>query len=109
MSEQPTRPADRAAEAVRGWRLRRGVRLAQDAVRGMPTLLHPEGVVLLNETAAAVLALCDGRRDAAGIAAELRSTYRGVVAEEVDALLADLARLGLVGAGPDQADHGGGG
>ncbi|MFE0461260.1 pyrroloquinoline quinone biosynthesis peptide chaperone PqqD [Kitasatospora sp. NPDC058965] len=78
------------------WRLRRGVRLSYDQVRRQPILLHPEGVVLLNETAAAVLALCDGRRSAAGITEELRGAYQEVVAEHVLILLQALAELGLV-------------
>ena len=42
--------------------LRRGVKLADDPVRGRMALLYPEGVLLLNETAADVLQQCDGQR-----------------------------------------------
>lgn len=56
------------------WKL---ARLSHDAVRGRPVLLYPEGAVLLNETAKAVLELVDGRRSIADIAAILRERYNG--------------------------------
>ena len=40
------------------WRL---ARLEFDPVRKQRVLLYPEGVVLLNDTGAAILDLCDGR------------------------------------------------
>ncbi|MCC7411520.1 MAG: pyrroloquinoline quinone biosynthesis peptide chaperone PqqD [Gammaproteobacteria bacterium] len=46
-------------------------------------LLYPEGVVKLNETAAAILALCDGHRSAADIAATLSERYEANVAPGV--------------------------
>ncbi|WP_406194253.1 pyrroloquinoline quinone biosynthesis protein PqqE [Kitasatospora sp. NBC_01560] len=71
--------------------LRPGVRLVHDPVRDRTALLHPEGVLLLNDTAAAVLRHCDGRRGADGITAELAGEYEGVDGGEVRSLLADLA------------------
>ncbi|NUT33288.1 MAG: pyrroloquinoline quinone biosynthesis protein PqqE [Hamadaea sp.] len=72
--------------------LRRGVRLVYDEARGQHALLQPEGVGLLNESAAAVLARCDGRSDVAAIAAGVAEEFDGVdpreIAELVDALLA---------------------
>ena len=50
------------------WRL---ARLDFDPVRQQRVLLYPEGVVLLNETGAAILDLCDGRRSIIDIAATL--------------------------------------
>ena len=44
------------------WRL---ARLDFDPVRQQRVLLYPEGVVLLNDTGAAILELCDGRRSVA--------------------------------------------
>ncbi len=41
-------------------------------------MLYPEGVVKLNETAAAILLLCDGQRAAADIAADLNLRYTDV-------------------------------
>ncbi len=76
--------------------LRTGVRLVHDPVRAQQALLYPEGVLLLNETAAAVLRECDGSRSAEQLVAVLTLTYDGVVAEEVRALLADLAARRLI-------------
>ncbi len=41
-------------------------------------LLYPEGVVKLNESAAAILGLCDGRRSVEKIIDELSTEYSGV-------------------------------
>ncbi len=70
------------------WRL---ARLDFDPVRQRRVLLYPEGAMLLNDTGAAILALCDGRRTLAEIAAELGARYGGAdlladVAEYLDAL-----------------------
>ncbi|MFB9907236.1 pyrroloquinoline quinone biosynthesis peptide chaperone PqqD [Allokutzneria oryzae] len=64
-------------------RLRRGVRLSFDRVRQAHVLLFPEGVVMPNATAAAVLELCDGKRTVAEIVAALSESYRGVRTEDV--------------------------
>jgi len=58
--------------------LRRGVKLAHDPVRDRMALLYPEGVLLLNDTAAAVLAWCDGRRTVPEVATALAEEYEGV-------------------------------
>jgi pyrroloquinoline quinone biosynthesis protein E len=81
--------------------LRRGVRLAFDAVRGRPALLFPEGVLLLNDTAAAVLSRCDTCRSVAEIVEDLATEYAGVEAGSVLRTLADLEDRGLVGKAPD--------
>ncbi|MFJ7217700.1 pyrroloquinoline quinone biosynthesis protein PqqE [Amycolatopsis sp. NPDC098790] len=81
--------------------LRRGVRLEFDAVRGRSALLFPEGVLLLNETAVAVLSRCDTRRSVADIVDDLATEYAGVTTESVLRTLADLDRRGLVGETPD--------
>jgi pyrroloquinoline quinone biosynthesis protein D len=56
----------------------------------------PEAVVVLNETAAAVLSLCDGQRGVPAIVAALTDDYDGVDAAEVEHLLHDLADQHLV-------------
>ncbi|MFD5085154.1 pyrroloquinoline quinone biosynthesis protein PqqE [Kitasatospora sp. NPDC058406] len=76
--------------------LRRGVRLVHDPVRRQDALLYPEGVLLLNETAAAVLRHCDGRRDAGRITARLAAEYDGVEPGQVLGLLLDLAERRLL-------------
>ncbi|RSM72013.1 pyrroloquinoline quinone biosynthesis peptide chaperone PqqD [Amycolatopsis sp. WAC 01375] len=72
-------------------RLRRGVRLSYDQTRETHVLLFPEGVLVPNPTAAAVLKLCDGVEDVAAIASALRERYSGVREEEI---LDVLSRLG---------------
>lgn len=77
-------------------RLATGVRLHQDSVREKQVLLTPEGVLVLNATAAAILALCDGQRSVSAIAAELSTQYNRVVSEEIVTLLNRLAQKRLV-------------
>jgi len=72
-------------------RLRPGVRLVFDATRGTRVLLYPEGVLVPNETAAEVLARCDGAASVARISAQLAEEYDGVEPGDVLALLGRLA------------------
>ena len=44
---------------------RRGYRLQWEAAQESHVILYPEGMAKLNETAAAILELVDGRRDVA--------------------------------------------
>jgi pyrroloquinoline quinone biosynthesis protein D len=71
-------------------KLRKGVRLTFDKTRDTHVLLYPEGVLVPNATAAAVLALCDGESTVAEIAAALGDRYRGVRAQDVTDVLARL-------------------
>jgi pyrroloquinoline quinone biosynthesis protein D len=82
-----------AASVPSLWRL---ARLDFDAVRQQRVLLYPEGVVLLNDTGAAVLDLCDGRRSVADIAATLEQRYHCDVTADVLEYLSGLAGQGLV-------------
>ena len=59
----------------RGPHLPRGVRLKRDEARGRWTLLAPERIFEIDDTAATVLELCDGERDLAAIVAELAARY----------------------------------
>lgn len=70
--------------------LRRGVRVVTDSVRRVPAVLFPEGVLLLNESAAAVVGRCDGRSDVAAIAADLGAAYAGVDVDSVASVVDDL-------------------
>ncbi|MCD5310402.1 pyrroloquinoline quinone biosynthesis peptide chaperone PqqD [Kineosporia babensis] len=72
-------------------RLARHVRLTYSVARKRPVLLLPETVVVLNETGAAILKLCDGQRTVPEIVAELRARYREVPTDEVQRFLAGLA------------------
>jgi coenzyme PQQ biosynthesis protein PqqD len=59
-------------------------------------LLAPERVLALNETAAAILARCDGQRRVADIAAELAAQYQQPVDADVLTLLERLAAKGFL-------------
>ena len=75
------------------WRL---ARIEFDQVRQQRVLLYPEGVVLLNDTGAAILELCDGRRSIAEIAAVLGERYHSDVTTDVLEYLSQLAERELV-------------
>ena len=80
-------------------RLKPGVRLHRDRVRGRDVLLAPERVVALDETAFAVLKLSDGGTSLSAIAAALAADYDADANEiEADAaaLIGDLALKGYV-------------
>jgi coenzyme PQQ biosynthesis protein PqqD len=78
-------------------RLAVGVRLQRDSVRSRDVLLYPEGAVALNETAAAVLKLCDGERTLDQVVASLSADFRGAeVRDDVERLLAAMRERGLV-------------
>ena len=80
--------------------LARRARLKRDEARGAWVLLYPEGVVTLNESAAAVLRLVDGARDLDGVVDALAREHPDADPEEVrrDAreLLDRLAARGFV-------------
>ena len=77
-------------------RLVDGARLQYDDVRGEHVLLIPEGAVRLNETAAQVLELCDGR-SVEEIAAALSVRYEGTdVTDDVRELVDAMGDRGLV-------------
>ncbi|MDX3239018.1 pyrroloquinoline quinone biosynthesis peptide chaperone PqqD [Streptomyces sp. ME03-5709C] len=64
-------------------RLARHVRLTFCRTRRRHILLHPETVVVLNDSGAAILELCDGRHTVAEIVTELGTRYRTVAGDEV--------------------------
>lgn len=75
------------------WRL---ARLDFDRVRGQHVLLYPEGAVMLNDTGAAILQLCDGQRSIAAIAATLGERYHCDVLADVTDYLSRLAERELI-------------
>ena len=80
-------------------RLARGVRLAEDRVRGGWNLLAPERVLTANATAVEVLRLCDGSRsfgDIVGLLAEKFSAEPARIEGEAGALLSDLRAKRMV-------------
>jgi pyrroloquinoline quinone biosynthesis protein D len=77
-------------------RLAPHVSLRWQPARGEWLLVLPEEVVVLNETAAAVLSLVDGQRPVESIVAGLREEYEDVEVADVTELLQDLAGRHLV-------------
>ena len=82
-------------------RLARQVRLDWDPVREQQVLLQPEGVVVLNQTGATILGLCDGERTVVEIVEELRGKYNRVADDEVRNFLARLVAKRLVELGDE--------
>jgi pyrroloquinoline quinone biosynthesis protein D len=78
------------------WRL---ARLDYDPVRQRPVLLYPEGAVLLNDTGAAILELCNGTRTVDDIVTILSERYRADVSADVNEYLSQMADRELVRAG----------
>lgn len=68
-------------------------RLHYDRVRGQHLLLLPERVVILTETAHAILSLCDGSRAVGEIVAALEARYPGAGAAVREETLAFLQRV----------------
>jgi pyrroloquinoline quinone biosynthesis protein D len=71
-------------------------RLQFDPVRQQRVLLYPEGAVLLSDSAAEILELCDGQRTVADIAAILGQRYDCDVTTDVSDYLSELAESDLV-------------
>lgn len=71
-------------------RLSSYARLQWDPVREKQVLLMPEGVLALNATAVAIVALCDGQRSVSNIITELSSQYNRAVDQDVFTFLQRL-------------------
>jgi pyrroloquinoline quinone biosynthesis protein D len=78
------------------WRL---ARLEYDPVRQKHVLLYPEGAVLLNDTGAAILELCNGTRTVDEIVTILTKRYHADVSADVNEYLSQMADRELVRAG----------
>ena len=76
--------------------LARQIRLEWDPVRERQVLLAPEGVLVLNQTGATILGLCDGERTVVEIVEGLRGRYSRVAGDEVRDFLARLVAKRLV-------------
>ena len=78
---------------------RRGFRLRYDEVRQAWVVLAPERLFMLDEPAAEVLRLVDGKRSVAMIVDALAERFaapRDEIASDVDAMLHDLAEKGAI-------------
>jgi len=71
-------------------------RLQWDPVREQQVLLAPEGVLVLNATASAILALCDGQRSVSDISADLSTQYNRVIDQEILTFLNRILRKRLI-------------
>lgn len=54
---------------------RRGYRMQWESAQNTHVVLYPEGMAKLNETAAAILSLVDGKRDIGAVISELNSRF----------------------------------
>ncbi len=77
-------------------RLRAHARLQWDPVREKQVILMPEGVLVLNATAATIVALCDGQRCVSAIIAVLSKQYNCMVDQDVLTFLNRLANRRLL-------------
>ncbi|MFC0065843.1 pyrroloquinoline quinone biosynthesis peptide chaperone PqqD [Umezawaea endophytica] len=77
-------------------RIRPGARVSYDQVRESAVVLFPEGVLVLNETAAAVVDLCDGRATIGDITRRLADDFSGVEPRDVVELVERLVARGVV-------------
>ena len=80
-------------------RLAGHVRLSVDPVTRSSVLLYPEGILELDETAAAIIGLCDGQRSIGGISSALADEYeasREEILQDAREFLTGLATKGLL-------------
>jgi pyrroloquinoline quinone biosynthesis protein D len=82
-------------------RLPSKVRLQWDDARNQAMLLFPEGVLMLNQTANAVLELVDGKRSVADIVAELARRFDAGSVPATEAEAVDLS----MDPGTDAGEH----
>jgi PqqA peptide cyclase len=97
----PSRGDDRPALAAK-------TRVRRDPITGEPLVLYPEGLLRLNRSGAAIVALCDGRRSVQAIVAELAEKFRpgsremgaeigpDEIADDVGTFLEELDAKGLL-------------
>jgi pyrroloquinoline quinone biosynthesis protein D len=78
------------------WRM---TRLHFDPVRRRPVLLYPEGAVLLNDTGAAILELCNGSNTVEQIVRILTERYQADVSSDVTEYISLMAERELIRAG----------
>ena len=76
--------------------LARQARTEWDPAREQHVLLAPEGVLILNQTGATILGLCDGERTVVEIVEKLRGRYDRVADDEVRDFLTRLVAKRLV-------------
>jgi pyrroloquinoline quinone biosynthesis protein D len=85
-------------------RLSAHARLRWDPVREKQVILMPEGLLALNATAAAIVALCDGQRSVSDIVATLSEQYNRAVDQDVLTFLNRLANRRLLDVTDEQGE-----
>lgn len=98
MSEAPVRTRAIITEATVP-SMPKHVKMRHDAGRGRWIILAPERVFNPDETAVAILKLCDGQRSVHEIAGQLSKDYNaplGEIMADVVAMLQDLADKGVI-------------
>jgi len=85
--------SDAAIDAARIPCLRPGYRLQWEAAQQCHVLLYPEGMIRLNDSAAAILSRCDGQTSLGALIDALAAAYPGetTLAEDIREFI-DLAR-----------------
>ena len=83
-------------EEIRRPLLVRHARYRWDALRGQHQLVFPEGILVLNESGAAIVRLCDGRSLTELVAVLNEQFPTGHPGEDVPAFLHRLAQKGLL-------------
>ena len=76
--------------------LARGVRYRWDDIRDQHQLLYPEGLLVLNETGAAIVQLCDGRSLDEIVESLAEDFAVAEVPEDVHQFLGRLTERGLI-------------
>lgn len=87
---------DPATHALNYPYLARGVRLHWSDVRNQHWLLFPEGALALNDTAAAILAYCDGHHALDDMVTALQPQFPGIHPKDIQPLLLRLIDRGLL-------------
>ena len=77
-------------------RLLPSARIQWDSIREKHILLSPEGILILNQTAAAILNLCDGQHNISEIVAELTKQYQKEVEQDILTFLIRLASKRMI-------------
>lgn len=85
-----------SASTIRRPLLVRHARYRWDKVRGQHQLVFPEGMLVLNDSAAAIVRLCDGRTLAEMLSVLSEEFPDRPLDEEVSAFLERLTRKGLL-------------
>ena len=86
----------KTASLRRTIRLAAGYQLRMGPAGNEPRLLSPKGSIQVNETAATILELCNGKRTAEEIVAHVLSTRDDSLANDVRAFLDAAQRRGWI-------------